>query len=194
MKKLILLLAMLFYSIAGFSQMTPAIIAKIKREYQQTQSWRTGSYYVFEKITVGDGFSRTFLYNKALRELQQERESLVIENNNLVDEINRVNALKQEQAQDAMAPSLQAPVPKLVTVYDELKGVKYALQLKDQEIANLKAKYNKLSPAKKAGAGAWTIAIQFLYRGQFGRGLHRGVAAFAYFEETGIFENSIQLL
>lgn len=191
MKKLILILAALLYSVASFGQINPNIIAKIKREYQQNQSWRSGSYYAFEKLTVGEGFSRTFLYNKALKELLQEREKLVIENNSIVSEINRINALKQEQAEDAMDPRLQAPQPKLVTPYDELKGVKYGLQLKDQEIANLKAKYNKLSPAKKAGAGAWSIAIQFLYRGQFG-GLHRGVVAFAYYEETGIFENSIQ--
>jgi hypothetical protein len=188
MKKLIFMLAMLLYSIASYSQMTPAIIAKIKRDYQQNQSWRSGSYYAFEKLTVGEGFSRTFLYNKALKELLAERNQLVLENNSIVEQIDRINALKQEQAEDAM---VQAPQPKLVTPYDELKGVKYALQLKDQEIANLKAKYNKLSPAKKKGAGAWTIAIQFLHRGQFG-GLHRGVVAFAYFEETGIFENSIQ--
>lgn len=114
----------------------------------------------------------------------------MLENNALVEQINRINAEKQQEV--AMAPSAQAPQPKLVSIYEEYEGVKKALKFQDQEIAKLKAEYNKLSPAKKAAAGAWVIGIQFLHRGQFGNGLHRGFVAFLYVEGKGIEENTIQ--
>lgn len=190
MKKAIFLLAMLLYSVASFGQINPSIIAKIKEDYRQNQSWRTGSYYAFEKITIGDGYSRTFLHNRILKELLAYREKIVLENNALVEQINRLNAEKQQEV--AMAPSAQGPQPKLVSIYEQYESVKTALKVQDQEIAKLKAEYNRIPEAKKKAAGAWVVAIQFLYRGRFG-GLHRGVAAFFYVEGKGIEENTINI-
>jgi len=189
MKKAILLLAMLLYSVASFGQINPSIIAKIKEDYRRNQSWRTGSYYAFEKITIGESFSRTFLHNRMLKELLAYREKIVLENNALVEQINKLNA---EKAELAMTPEAQGPQPKLVSVYEQYESVKTALKVQDQEIAKLKAEYNKIPNAKKSAAGAWVVAIQFLYRGRFG-GLHRGVVAFLYVEGKGIEENTIYI-